>query len=272
MAHKARKLEVLKEKKWFPIALVAMVILGLFYVERGRILDVLRTQTAPALPDAIDYQGDQFAESKPGTTKPAQSPATHTTIVAEINLAVPFTVQAPTTDWNQPYQDACEEASVLMVKEYYAKGPRLIDPDVATKEILAMVAFEDQLFGYNIDTTVAETALFAEEMYGLQAEILENPTVEQLKVRLDKGQPIIFPAAGQVLKNPYFTPPGPTYHMAVIRGYTKNNLFIVNDPGTKRGNAYVYSFDTLMSAIHDWNAGADILEGKKVVLILHPKK
>src|SRR3989338_7600455 len=251
MAHKARKLEVLKEKKWFPIALVAMVILGLFYVERGRILDVLRTQTAPALPDAIDYQGDQFAES---------------------NLAVPFTVQAPTTDWNQPYQDACEEASVLMVKEYYAKGPRLIDPDVATKEILAMVAFEDQLFGYNIDTTVAETALFAEEMYGLQAEILENPTVEQLKVRLDKGQPIIFPAAGQVLKNPYFTPPGPTYHMAVIRGYTKNNLFIVNDPGTKRGNAYVYSFDTLMSAIHDWNAGADILEGKKVVLILHPKK
>ena len=249
----------MKHQKWIPISLVAMLILGsLAYVERGRILDVLRAQTKTALPTAVPYQNSQTQTTK--------------TIPVEINLAVPFTSQAPTGDWNQPYQDACEEASVLMVKEYYANGPKLIDKSVATKAILAMVAFEDTLFGYNIDTTVAETALLAQKMYGLQAEILENPTIEQLKARLDKGQPIIFPAAGQLLKNPYFTPPGPTYHMAVIRGYTKDNKFIVNDPGTKRGNAFLYSFDMVMRSIHDWNGGADILKGKKRVLILHPKK
>lgn len=251
----------MQKQKWIAIGVVVVVALGATaYAERVRILDVVREQTAPRLPISMAYQA-------------AQKPVTSTT-AAEVNLAVPFTVQAPTGDWSQPYQDACEEASVLMVKEYYAKsGTKVINSATATKEILAMVAYQDKLFGFNRDTTSAETAKFAEGLYGLgRSEILENPTLEQLKERLNKGQPIIIPVAGQLLKNPFFTPPGPTYHMAVIRGYTKNNQFIVNDPGTKRGNSFLYSFETIMSAIHDWNGGANILEGKKNVLILHPKK
>lgn len=264
------------QKKHLIIVAVLVLVFGIVAV---RVLDAMRGQSAPKLPAPITYQEVEEINAKtvptPATTKAVTQPKPSTVPsirAAEINLAVPFTVQAPVGDWGQPYQDACEEASVLMVKEYYANGPSVIDTNIAIKEILAMVALEDELFGYNIDTTVAETVLFAEKMYGLKAEILENPTVAQLKARLDKGQPIIFPAAGRVLKNPYFTPPGPLYHMAVIRGYTKNNQFIVNDPGTKRGNAFLYSFDTIMNAIHDWNGEADILEGKKLVLILHPQK
>lgn len=267
----------MQKKHWIIIAVLVLV----FGIAAVRILDAMRGQVVPELPTPITYQEVEETNAKtpsaPVTTQVATQPKPSTaspTTLAEINLAVPFTIQAPTGDWSQPYQDACEEASLLMVKEYYAKrGAATIDSREATKEILDMVAFEDKLFGYNRDTTAAETAMLAEKMYGFaKSEILLNPTLEQLKERLNKGQPIIIPVAGRLLKNPYFTAPGPLYHMAVIRGYTKNNQFIVNDPGTKRGNAFLYSFDTIMNAMHDWNGDADILEGKKLVLILHPQK
>lgn len=270
----------MQKKHWIIITAALVLVFGIVAV---RILDAWRGQAAPELPAPITYQEVEEINAKtpsaPVATRDLPQPLLQkdgdsVQVMAEINLAVPFTVQAPTGDWSQPYQDACEEASLLMVKEYYAKqrAPTL-DASEATKEILEMVAFEDALFGYNRDTTVAETAELAEKMYGFaKSEILLNPTLEQLKERLNKGQPIIIPVAGQLLNNPYFTSPGPVYHMAVIRGYTKNNQFIVNDPGTKRGNAFLYSFDTIMNAIHDWNGEADILEGKKRVLILYPQK
>ncbi|MBI4122698.1 MAG: hypothetical protein HY462_01740, partial [Parcubacteria group bacterium] len=36
-----------------------------------------------------------------------------------------------------------------------------------------------------------------------------------------------------------------------IRGYTPTQ-FITNDPGTKRGEEFVYPYNTLINAIHDW--------------------
>ena len=116
---------------------------------------------------------------------------------------------------------------------------------------------------------MAQTSLLAEQFYGFEnMEIIENPTVEDIKNKLAAGYPVIVPAAGQALGNPFFTPPGPLYHMLVIRGYTETG-FITNDPGTRRGEAYVYSFDRLMSSIHDWNDGL-VSEGQSVVLVLMP--
>jgi hypothetical protein len=81
---------------------------------------------------------------------------------------------------------------------------------------------------------------------------------------------VIVPAAGRLLGNPYFTAPGPIYHMLILRGYTASNQFISNDPGTKRGESYVYSVDTIMNAMHDWNNGEEITEGAKRVLVVYP--
>lgn len=272
---------MLKKRDGIFVALLVLLLIGLFiYFDRVQILEFARKQTRETLPPAMGYQETQGGDtkppaviSKPVTTKPVQPSASSVKVVEGMNLSVPFTSQAPTGDWNQPFQDACEEASVLMVKEYYAKNTaRVIDPSAATKSLLEMVTFEDTTLGYFLDTTVAETAIFAEKMYGFaKSEIISDPTIAQLKERLNKGEPIIVPAAGRLLKNPYFTAPGPVYHMLVIRGYTKDNKFIVNDPGTKHGEAYVYAFETIMNAMHDWDA-KDVLNGKKVVLILHPKK
>ncbi|KKR45570.1 MAG: hypothetical protein UT82_C0026G0013, partial [Parcubacteria group bacterium GW2011_GWB1_40_14] len=92
-------------------------------------------------------------------------------------------------------------------------------------------------------------------------------TVDTIKRELAAGNPIIVPAAGRELGNPYFTSPGPLYHMLVIRGYTSDDKFITNDPGTRRGEEYTYKFDILMNAIHDWNGG-DVINGKKVIIVL----
>lgn len=282
---------MMKKRDWIFVSCIVVLAIALFiYFDRVQILELIREQNREDLPVTTRYQDVQNVNVKTnpiatpqGQSLPArkgdvplttEKKAEETTIrVAEINLAVPFTSQAPTGNWQEPYKNSCEEASVLMVREYYAGNQStVLDPTSVEQSLQDIVALENTLFGYYLDTTVAETANFAKELYGFAStELIENPTVDQIKEQLNQGNPVLVPAAGQLLKNPYYTQPGPIYHMLVIRGYTKNNQFIVNDPGTKHGNAYVYSFDTIMNAMHDWNAD-DILNGKKVVLILHPKK
>lgn len=190
---------------------------------------------------------------------------------ASVNLAVPFTSQAPHGVWEMPYKEACEEASLYMAHAFFdGVLTSSIDSDTADQDLVKMVAFENDLFGYFEDTTAEQTALIAEMYYGYQTLLIEDPTVEQIKEQLALGRPVIVPAAGQLLGNPYFTAPGPLYHMLILRGYTASNQFIANDPGTKRGEAYVYDIDTIMNAMHDWNNGGEITEGRKVVLVVYP--
>ncbi|MCX6715329.1 MAG: C39 family peptidase [Candidatus Uhrbacteria bacterium] len=268
----------MKKRDWFIVAIIVLLAIGTFvYFDRVQILEFAREQKREVLPEAMGYEEVETktipVSTKPAATKTTQPSVSVKKIAEELNLAVPFTSQAPTGNWAEPYQDSCEEASVLMAHEYYAGNKsKVIDPVSAETSLQEIVALENKLFGYYIDTTAAQTAQFAEKEYGYaKSELILNPTVIQIKEYLNKGEPVLVPAAAQLLKNPYFTPPGPVYHMLVIRGYTKDNKFITNDPGTKHGEAYLYSFDTILNAMHDWDA-KDILSGKKVILILHPKK
>ncbi|PIY92744.1 MAG: hypothetical protein COY70_01615, partial [Candidatus Magasanikbacteria bacterium CG_4_10_14_0_8_um_filter_42_12] len=61
---------------------------------------------------------------------------------AILNLDVPFTSQAPESNWDQPWQDACEEATILMLDAYY-KGYNL-SPLFAKDELLKMVDWETE--------------------------------------------------------------------------------------------------------------------------------
>ena len=273
----------MKKRDWIFVAIIVCFAIGAFiYFDRVQIMDWAREQNREPLPEAIEYHETKAATPEVTTPKKT-TPVVKTTVpktekpsavplAPELNLAVPFTSQAPTGDWSEPFQDSCEEASVLMVHEFYAGNTsKVIDLTVANQGLLDLVAHENKLFGNYIDTTVLETAQFAESMYGYtKSDVIENPTIEQIKERLNLGEPVLVPAAGKLLNNPYFTYPGPEYHMLVVRGYTKTNQFIVNDPGTKHGQAYLYPFDTLMNAMHDWNKNGDITNGRKAVLVLHP--
>ncbi|KKT72779.1 MAG: hypothetical protein UW70_C0100G0009, partial [Candidatus Peregrinibacteria bacterium GW2011_GWA2_44_7] len=188
-----------------------------------------------------------------------------------LNLGVLFYSQAPFGNWDMPYQEACEEASLLLA-HYYAtnQSPTIYEFE---QDLLAMVDWEVETFGQYEHTTIEQTAQIAKDyLHHDTVEILDNPTVEQLKAILAEGYPIVAPFAGRYLGNPYFTGEGPVYHMLVIRGYDETH-FITNDVGTRHGENFIYSYDVLMNALHDWDdtAATDpegILEGDKRVLIL----
>ena len=117
--------------------------------------------------------------------------------------------------------------------------------------ILAMTEFEVKTYGSHEDTAAAQTAQLVEDYYGYDTEVRYDITLDDIKRELVKGNPVIVPTHGQVLENPYFTPPGPLYHMLVITGYTEDR-FITNDPGTKRGENLSYSYENMEKSIQDW--------------------
>lgn len=221
-------------------------------------------------PDQIEPAVEEVIEEDvPLTPSPTTEPAT---LPASFNLAVPFFSQAPFADWSLPFKEACEEASLYMV-DAYLQGVSQSDftPAQVKEGLLSIVEFEKQLFGYYEDTTVEQVATLAEAAFGYgNLELIDDPSVDQIKQHLAAGRPVIVPAAGRMLGNPNFQQPGPLYHMLVIRGYTDNNQFITNDPGTRKGEAFLYNVDTLMNAMHDWNGEGEIEQGKKRVLVIYP--
>jgi len=165
-----------------------------------------------------------------------------------------------------PYQEACEEASLILAYDY-------IEDITMTKEefnteLLRMIDWETLYFGDYKHTTVEQTAELLEQFYGFTNwEIIENPTVDDLKSELSAGNPIVAPFAGRLLGNPNFTGEGPYYHMLVIRGFDEN-YFITNDVGTRLGENYQYAYDVLMNALHDWHETDIATFGEKKVLVL----
>ena len=229
--------------------------------------------TPPVMEGQGEVESEEGVEDEPSdesvdATDDA-SPTSDSTLPTTFNLAVPFTPQAPFANWDLPYQEACEEASAYMVYMYYQGEPSgLINPNDADEAIWELVDFQNDLFGDYLDTTADETRQFIDLFYNLTVIVEEDPTVELIKEEIAAGRPVIVPAAGRELGNPFFSGDGPLYHMLVIKGYTEDQ-FIVNDPGTKRGQDYVYDIDVLMSAIGDWNDG-DPANGAKRVILLAP--
>ncbi len=260
-------------RKSIIFSVITLAILGgFFYSQRSQVRDVIFEYQKASLPEAtyINTRAREYLyKIDEGVVVPGVKDIDKDIAVEipdEINLAVPFTPQAPHANWDLPYKETCEEASVLMVARY-KKGEVITSPEDADAEILKLVEFQNNYFGDYKDTTAEQTAEIAREYYGFKnTEVVYDFTTEDIKKELALGNPVIVPAAGRQLSNPYFRSPGPLYHMLVIRGYTQNK-FITNDPGTKRGEEYVYKYDDLLSAVHDWNGGG-VDTGQKVMIVI----
>lgn len=186
----------------------------------------------------------------------------------EANLAVPFTPQAPHANWEDPYGELCEEASVLMAMSYL-RGQSIPDANFAEHALLGIQAFEEKHFGFYKDTTAEQTAAIFREYYDYdQVALIKNPTAEDIKEAIAAGKLVLVPAAGRMLGNPFFQQPGPLYHMFVVKGYTDAGKFIVNDPGTRRGADFLYDQSVVMNAIHDWRTDQNIELGERVVIVV----
>ncbi len=182
-------------------------------------------------------------------------------------IDVPFASQAPFKNWDEIHEEACEEASIIMLK-YYLEDEEL-SPEIAEKEIQDLVEFQIKKYGDYKDTDAEQTARLAQDFYGIDnLEVVYDFTREDLKRYLAGGKPIIIPAAGRMLGNPYYTSPGPIYHNLVLIGYN-GDMIITNDPGTKRGENYQYNIDVLYNAIHDFPGSLDNMgQGRKAMLVI----
>jgi hypothetical protein len=193
------------------------------------------------------------------------------------NLAIPFTTQAPGANWDADHEEFCEEAAMLMVARYY-QGKNFSGTADQEAGLQAVKAWEVQNLGWYFDTTASENAQILREHYGLGVRVIERPTITDIKTAIAAGHPVIIPSAGRELGNPNFTGEGPIYHNLVIRGYTADGKFITNDPGTRKGEQYVYEQSVIMNAIHDWVPAGDrtiaangsVATGRRVVLEVTP--
>lgn len=184
-----------------------------------------------------------------------------------MNLEIPFIPQAPYAVWDELHDHACEEAAIIMVY-YYLTGKDLIK-EIAEQEILNMVDWQIKNWGGHFDLSVEQIGQLFRDYFNYEnIELVYDFEIEDIKKELAAGNPIVIPAAGRILGNPYFTPPGPEYHILIIKGYDdEKSEFITNDPGTRRGADSRYNYQVLENAIHDFNNG-DVLDGKKVMIIV----
>jgi len=170
---------------------------------------------------------------------------------------VPFTPQAPSGNWSDiRIQNGCEETTALMAISW-AQG-KSFTPEEAEKEIIAIAEYQLENYNHFHDSSAQDTLdrIIRGYFNYDNAEVKFNINTSDIQNELAEGNIIIVPVNGQKLKNPYFTPPGPIEHMIVIIGFDQESRkFIVNDPGTKRGNKIQYSEEIISSAMRDYPTG-----------------
>lgn len=175
--------------------------------------------------------------------QPATIPNAH-------SLVVPFSTQAPDGNWRN--NENCEETSALMAKAYL-EGKRSLDPQIVAKDIEAITRWEQEQFGYHLDTGAQDTARFMRTLLGLKVDVVDTISADKFKEAISQGSLVLLPLNAQELLNPAYADGTRLYHMVVVYGYD-GNTFFVHDPGTSSGEHNAYPFSVLEAAAADWDA------------------
>ena len=217
--------------------------------------------------EVLDIKQNSF----PSSTQLEKSKVSDTQNILppSVQLDLPFYAQAPDANRNQPRQDACEEASIILPAYWLNKKP--LSKERFRQDILNLVSLQNQMFGSYVDTTIAQTQQLYDTYYGIwTTKILHDPTEHDLRRELAYWHPIVAPFAGKLLGNPNYSNWGPRYHMMVLVGYDHDWYFITHDVGTRQGAYYRYSQEVIFEALHDFVPVSiwPITIGAKRVLVL----
>jgi uncharacterized protein YvpB len=219
----------------------------------------------PSTSSDSSHSSDKSSALSASSASPASSVSSASSVPTSVLINVPFQTQAPLENWDAVHEQACEEASLALVHDYL--NGQTVTPQQMEEQISTIISYESE-HGYAQDVTVEQLREIAAALFGLRGTVMTDVTTDSIKKELAAGHPVIIPAAGRMLHNPYFSGEGPWYHMLVVIGYDDAN-FITNDVGTKRGAQYKYPYDTLITAIHDWTGADDMIAtGPKRALVL----
>jgi len=180
---------------------------------------------------------------------------------------VPFSVQSPDSKWDEYGEESCEEASEIIVNHFWKQTP--LDRATMLRERNALIDFEIRTYGDFRDEDAEQIVQRLKDYFGYQnVRVVYDFSLEDLKTEIVKGRPIIIPAAGRLLNNPFFKQPGPLYHNLVVIGFDGKDV-ITNDPGIGRGEGYRYNENILYNAIHDFPGSLENMEqGRKAMIIV----
>lgn len=186
-------------------------------------------------------------------------------------LEVPFTSQAPEENWNEPWQNACEETSIVMVNAFYKDDDELTREE-AKKKILEVLKVKKNEIKVSKDESVDTIVELINTLdLNFEAKSVSNPSQEDLIEEIQNNRPVIIPVFAHELPNPYYGENGPDYHVIVLVGYDEaKQVFKVNDPGTQKGEGLEFSYEVIMEAIHDLNQ-ENYAAGEKKVVFTQPK-
>jgi len=218
-----------------------------------------------SIQEAQSAKNEEAAASK--TPEVAEADSETRNVPEKFSLNIPFYSQAPFSKWDAFHEDMCEEASLLNAGLYLED--KKLSLEKYESELQALQKTEKEVIGEWKSTTITQTKKLADVFFEgkISAKIIDNPTAENIEAEVAAGNPVIVPLAGRDIGNPNFTPPGPVYHMLVIKGYDSKN-FIANDVGTRKGESYVYKKEVIMENMHDWNEKDIHLGGKRVLVLM----
>lgn len=165
------------------------------------------------------------------------------------NEKVPFLVQAPLGLWDDPWGTFAEEACAYMAY-LWANDLTLESREVTAQALLAIKDWEEGNLETYKDTNLDQTLQILRSFYRLSAEISYEVTLETMMEHLDAGRILIIPVKN--FENPYYGEPGPVHHTILVYGYEEGG-FLVNDPGTVRGEAAIYDMQKILESIQDLN-------------------
>lgn len=248
----------MKKLVFVSILFVVFVVFVLLFLIRGSVTTKLQT---------VSTQVQNLQD----TIVPVPTKITEAGLPDKHLIKTAFVPQAPEKNWDQPWQDACEEAALLTVVNYYKHQ----SPDISSllKQYQDLYAYESSQ-GYGHDINISQISHISQDLYDLNSQIIDNPTIDDIRKHISQDIPVVVPANGKTLykENKRFKSGGPWYHNIVILGYDDiHQQFIVHDVGTQFGAYFKYSYKLLISSIHDFPESGnkeDIDTGARRVLIL----
>lgn len=214
-------------------------------------------------------------EQKPVKQPPPQKTQPEINTEKIVNIPVPHIWEIPDGVWVNPWANACEESSIVMIEQFYLGRGNMIIPRPETKTLLQpLFNWQDKVFGSNSDSDSKRTARIINEYSSFEATIKEYPTLEEIKAELDKGFPVItFHYAKGMNPDHVFSVNGSYYHVIVVTGYNdETEEFYVNDSEFKDALDYPYSYDTIMDTLHDFDHTRRKADGPPVAIFTRPKQ
>lgn len=164
----------------------------------------------------------------------------------EVILSVPFSPQAPDAHWVEPWENACEETSIVMIHAYYTG--QTLNKNTAKVNILSVLRNKNKNEGKSKDESPEKVVNMMNRTGQWSAHVEKSFDVEKIKKEINEKRPVLVPFDATKVNNPNFQS-NIVYHMVVVIGYDdEKQIFLVHDPGTSRGEKFQYGYTELKEA------------------------